>query len=491
MRSLFAFLLLIGLGELSLGIVQSVRMFLYDLPYTEIRGTLNNPGPYSFVVVAILPIAWWYMLLLRQWRILYWADKSLVGGSILYVFLSCFILPLSMSRTSWVAALVACSIVFVLSFTKDIKVKWILKSIAVCFIVCSVLVGLFYGLKRDSADGRILIWKVSLSLLQDHWITGVGNGHFAGAYGDAQEKYFRSDAGSEREGYLAGAPEYAYNEYLQIWIEYGIVIFLCVLIIIGFLLYRLIRSPLREACPMLGCLISILVVAFFSYPLRDATTCALTVGIFTLSIFVVWPEKWRKKVLIPHLVISLVVLYRVCDSFGVVGYAHRAREQQKSLQVYYDSGKFDDIVLCYDALYSFLKKDPVYLLEYGRCLFHVGEYDRSIDILKQGLVYSADPMFLNVIGRNYQSQGNFPMAERYYLKASFRIPHRVYPLYRLMLLYRDQNEVTKAVRMARKILEKEIKVPSSVTDRIRREAQEIVNTFSNISMNKLNFVTMN
>lgn len=71
------------------------------------------------------------------------------------------------------------------------------------------------------------------------------------------------------------------------------------------------------------------------------------------------------------------------------------------------------------------------------------------------------------------------MAEKYYLKASFRIPHRLYPLYRLMLLYQEQNEFAKASVMAQMILQKEIKVPSLVVDRILLEAREFADGFSN------------
>lgn len=479
MHWLFGLLLLLGLGELGIGVLQSVRMFLYDLPYTEIRGTLNNPGPYSCVVVFILPVAWWYLLSLRRWSFLHRVDKCLAGVAILYVALSCFILPLSMSRASWVAALVTCGVVSFFTLVNRGYTKWILRTAVVFAIACLVFAGMFYGVKRDSADGRILIWKVSISLLKDHWIAGVCGEHFAGAYGDAQEIYFRNGLGAEREGYLAGAPEYAYNEYLQIWIEYGIVVFLCVLTIIGLFLYGLIRSPLRGACPILGCLVSILIMAFFSYPLRDVTTCILTVGILSLAIFFGCPEKWRRKVLFPLLGISLITFYEVCDSFGVVGYVRRAREQQKLLRLYYDNGQFKDIVSYYEALYPFLKHEPSYLFEYGKCLFHTKDYGRSTEILKEGLIYSADPMFLNIIGRNYQSQGNFLMAEKYYLKASFRIPHRLYLLYRLMLLYQEQNEFAKASVMAQMILQKEIKVPSLVVDRILLEAREFADGFSN------------
>ena len=47
--------------------------------------------------------------------------------------------------------------------------------------------------------------------------------HFPSAYGDVQAAYFASGNASETEKYVAGNPEYGFNEYLQIAIESGII----------------------------------------------------------------------------------------------------------------------------------------------------------------------------------------------------------------------------------------------------------------------------
>lgn len=47
-----------------------------------------------------------------------------------------------------------------------------------------------FQLKVDSANGRLLIWKVSVMAIVEKPFLGHGTGNFASAYGMAQEKYF-------------------------------------------------------------------------------------------------------------------------------------------------------------------------------------------------------------------------------------------------------------------------------------------------------------
>lgn len=95
--------------------------------------------------------------------------------------------------------------------------------------------------------------------------------------------------------------------------------------------------------------------------------------------------------------------------------------------------------------------------------------------------YSSDPMPLNIIGKNFQ-QLNLPdSAEHYLTRAAFRCPNRLYPHYLLMKLYTDPShpQKEKAMREARLILSKEVKIKSPAADDIRREAKELLNDLSN------------
>ena len=83
---------------------------------------------------------------------------------------------------------------------------------------------------------------------------------------------------------------------------------------------------------------------------------------------------------------------------------------------------------------------------------------------------SSDPMFLNLIGKNYQRLGLYQEAENMYCKAYYRIPHRMYPLFLLMNLYEKEKDTARMQEMANQIIEMEEKIPSSLTRYIKNEA---------------------
>ncbi len=51
--------------------------------------------------------------------------------------------------------------------------------------------------------------------------TGCGWNSVPAAYGQAQENYFAAGNYTATENLLAGAPEYVFNEYLQVAIAWG------------------------------------------------------------------------------------------------------------------------------------------------------------------------------------------------------------------------------------------------------------------------------
>lgn len=93
---------------------------------------------------------------------------------------------------------------------------------------------------------------------------GHGIGNFASAYGMAQENYFARTEFTATEEQVAGSPEYAFNEYLQIAVEYGVLFLLVVLLIISFCLWKGITEKNKCVCRFDFCFS----FAFSSYPMQ-------------------------------------------------------------------------------------------------------------------------------------------------------------------------------------------------------------------------------
>ena len=136
----------------------------------------------------------------------------------------------------------------------------------------------------------------------------------------------------------------------------------------------------------------------------------------------------------------------------------------------------------YEELYPLLNDQVQFLFEYAQSLSKTEQYIESNEVLKRAMQISCDPMLYNVMGNNHKQMGEYGKAESMYLHASHIIPHRHYPLYLLMKLYKEMEEKgeaegagEKAKAMAETLLEKPVKIPSTAIREMQEEARKIKN----------------
>lgn len=111
---------------------------------------------------------------------------------------------------------------------KVISYKWQLGFVIV--VMVSVASAKLYDMKRDSAAGRLLVWKLSASMITERPL-GHGIGLFEREYNLHQADYFRSDKATDEERHSADFTAMAYNDYLEHGIEGG---FIGMMLLIGF-----------------------------------------------------------------------------------------------------------------------------------------------------------------------------------------------------------------------------------------------------------------
>ena len=78
-----------------------------------------------------------------------------------------------------------------------------------------------YHYKQDSADGRLLIWRCTWSVIRESPWIGYGIGGFQAQYMDAQADYFKAHPGSPYV-MLADNTQAPFNEYLGLLTEFGL-----------------------------------------------------------------------------------------------------------------------------------------------------------------------------------------------------------------------------------------------------------------------------
>jgi tetratricopeptide (TPR) repeat protein len=443
----------------------------------KLTGSFSNPGPYACYLSVVLPCAFYYLL--RNWNCTnvkfefhYWLIYLRWGASLLAVIGSLLVLPASMSRASWLAALGGCGLIIYFNIFKKKNNTWFQIYKKKCLFLLSFLliigsIGMYY-LKKDSADGRILMWKIALKTVV-HNPTGVGIGNFSGSYGVEQAKYFESGKGTEKERYVAGNPAYSFNEYLQILAEQGIVSFMLFLIIIVHSLYIGIRQKLFPATASLAAL---LIVAMTTYPFSILPF--LIVLIFLLA----WIHSFESSKIVLRPIVSVALafcslLFVSCCFYNRYP-TYQAYKQWHKYARLYQSYMYDDAAEKYSRIYPLLSDQLAFLFEYAQSLSKIGKYEESNQVLEKAIRIGCDPMLYNIMGRNKQALKKYTEAEQCFQRASYIVPNRIYPYYLLANLYLETGEIEKAKKMARVVLTKEPKTYSTAVKEMREKMKRII-----------------
>lgn len=431
--------------ESVLGIMQLLGIAVSHNSMCPMTGGFANSGPYGgFLAVCIAVVfaaAWrWRDSVNLYDRILFWLSS--VSGC-----LGIVVLPASMSRTGFVA-LVVSAVAFALTNTESKSYfkshKWLILSVvAVAFVVGA---GAFC-LKKDSALGRFHIWEMELRAIADKPLTGHGFGKALGAYGDAQAEYFETEERGQERVRIAGCPEYAFNEYLRMGMEFGILGLLLSVAVIVFGALALFRAKSSLAFG----LVAWGTFALASYPLA-VWQLRLLLGVFLGAAVGLNMKVGKRTRLI--LASTFIVIATGLMLIWLPENRQRKYAEGKWLEErrFTNFGIFDGMADRLAILYPQLRRNFRYLYDYGYALHKECRYEESNVILREGALISSDPMFYNIIGKNHEALGDYELAERNYIHAHNMVPSRLYPYILLMEMKERQGNTEQALAYARKAL---------------------------------------
>lgn len=309
-------------------------------------------------------------------------------------------------------------------------------------------------MKKDSALGRLHIWNMEIHAIASAPLIGNGPGMALGAYGKAQEAYFRDETRQSWETRVAGCPEYAFNEYLKIGMETGMP---GLLLIVSISIVALITLLKTNSIFAYG-LTAALIFAFFSYPLSVKQLTVLYTILFGVSEhYGRTGEKPAEKRYRPFRYCLSVLLASVLLS-AMLPMGHIFSDRQDSAELWSMSrhwtgtGFYEEAAEDLEKIYPEMSWNYRYLYDYGYALRKIGNYGKSTEVLLKGAELSSDPMFHNIIGRNYESTGLYKEAEREYLVSHYMVPCRLYPMVLLFELYSGTGQIEKAENTRRTIM---------------------------------------
>jgi O-antigen polymerase len=461
-----------GIYQLLYGLLQ-----LYGFLPTQnfrfpITGSFFNPAPYSGFIVSILPLA----LASYYSKQRSFAVRNL---SLIYILGTILVLPSTLSRSAWVAGIVSCFIVFYYQY----NLRKVLKCISYKKIILIVFLGtVFFGIftyslikiKEKSAQGRLLVWDLSMDMIKDNFLFGVGHGRFNVEYAKYQVNYF-SSALDDKYYLLAGKGEYLFNEYLQIFVEQGIIgilLFGTIIILVFISFFKQERIGIDMRIGTFASLIAILIFAFFSYPfsiLPILLNFFFLIALISSSDNVIIALRYKLKPIIAltYIILSSIVLYHTTIIYN-------SYKEFNNANVNLLMGNYYEAKIIYQSNYNLLKNDGSFLMQYGQTLNHLRQYKKAIKVLRSAKKLISDPFLYTSLGDAYKNIQDYENAERCYSFASNYIPYLFYPKYLLAKLYQGQGKFKEANSMAKLILNMQPKVPSIVIDQIKEEMKYLL-----------------
>jgi tetratricopeptide (TPR) repeat protein len=128
------------------------------------------------------------------------------------------------------------------------------------------------------------------------------------------------------------------------------------------------------------------------------------------------------------------------------------------------------------ALFNSLKSNPSFLLWYGQSLIYVKPY-QAIEILNHLKSYYKRYDLFMYLGSAFEQIRVYDKAIEEFVIASFMIPNRFEPNFRIFKCYKAAGDNASAKKYANKILKMQEKIPSEYIKRIKAEVLLFLNTF--------------
>jgi len=530
---LFVFLMLSGIIQSIYAILQLYDIYPSHHSIFKITGGFLNPGPFSGYISSIYPVALVFYLCFRKTKeqelkkffisfLKLFFNKnnfenkkqefkklknklSLIKEDILSVFLKyislssiffiIIILPATQSRAAWTSVVIITFIILFI-YRKDVlelKLNKILKKLRLLFsqkLMAVVILIMFfiiffiglYFLKPHSASGRLLIWKVTFNMFVDKIFTGHGFDKFEANYMIYQASYFIKYPESKYIS-LAGDNIYAFNEFLKIGSELGIIGLLIFLSILYFSLKGLLYYDNYFKTASKTAIISILIFGLFSYPFN---ILAIKINfIFFLAVLSLNSSNvlftfhvYKFKLIKPlYLITVLSLIYFFYQPVKDLKMGYDNFVDGYSLYQYDDyEGCLENYKKAYDLG---MKYDGTFMVAYGKALSISGYHQKAIEILNDARLLLNNTILYTALGDSYKALNQYDKAEKSYLIAHNMAPDRFYPLYLLAKLYDEINQGKKAYEIAEKLINKQPKVPSQAVDEIKRELRNILSKYKN------------
>jgi len=329
-----------------------------------------------------------------------------------------------------------------------------------------------------SINGRLLIWNTTLEMIKDRPLLGSGIGTFKINYLDYQAKFLQ-----DNPYYInySGKAREAHNEYLQMWMEIGI-IGLGIFIGIILMFYSLIIDYLKkndsdkEKIIVFGLVLGItcfLIHCLFTFPLHVP---ALGVTFFVLlGLTVIYtrkinlpktdsdnrPKELKYKNKGIKIALTIIVLIFMAWSINLVAVRPYIAEIQYFNGMRHNvDDNYREALPCFEQATSLCPYNGRILHALGTTYYNLGILNKAEEVLQRTTRYRIDANTFYNLGLVYSQAGLFSKAEEEFKYAVYLMPKFTKAYYDLGYLYFIQEKHDDTIEQWNKILEIEPNFPN-------------------------------
>ena len=477
-------------GLLTIGLIHVFCVFAQRMGFMEpessmypVTGACDNPNVTAMYLAGCVP------LIVQRLR-----SSYRKVAYVLFLVLALFAVVLLRCRTAYIGLAVEAAVVlFFMSLSKDSRIKGfsLLKNsegdnpkihssigkvflAVVTLLVVSVAAVRMYQMKRDSADGRLLVWKVSASMIAEHPM-GCGYGLFPKHYNLRQAEYFHEEHGTEKERRNASFVYMAYNDFLEHGVEGGVIGMLFLAWFYAMTITRAKKTPSLTGWAGVGLFSAFAVMSLVNFVVAGIQTWLLVVCCATVvaagSSRADEPEEavGGHSLLLQRLVSVALVVFVLMLSV-ITGRMTYAQYHLERIEERMSAGEAVS-----DSVFADLENDIYSSEAFWRLRAHglmrTGDYGQATLCIDNAMRYTAAPQLCYMAhrclsGLGCEDDGIGYINEVYHTQPTLLLPKLI-----LMRFYDSKGDTVTAMKYANEIVNTAAKVSDRKTAAIVREAE--------------------
>lgn len=365
--------------EVGICLLQQVGLIPPVVATYPVTGTFANPNITAMFVALALPCT----IDLTQ-------NTKYRAACIIIILWLIFGLIVLRCRTAYLGALF--SIIYWGYHYMSIRcLKAPYRRIIIGIVLCLLPIGGYalYHMKKESADGRLFVWKVSTSLLCERPLQGYGYGRFSAVYNPYQEEYVETHISTIDEIQNMRRVNMPYNEFIEQSLGGGM---WGGLLFMAIPLYMCVSAVRHRQRMFIAISANILIMMSVNFVTQAGP-------VWTLYVLLLAIQASKEDISIPYGLRHFIFIGTMtCLLFCGIGFTHKVISQyqlSKALSSYSENP--EAALTRLERYLPYADTSECYLRYYGKMLLQAGRYDEALPILEKASRYSSLPDLQNDI----------------------------------------------------------------------------------------------